>query len=191
VFVSSILINGVTPPQHGKLKRQNLGRETSSCRTAAGALSYNQKGTRNHGHGLARTRETGWEFIYGAISVAKVTIAVGLILIGLGLGGYFGTGTPSVTALIPAFFGGPILLLGVLALKDGMRKHAMHTAVLLGLIGFLASAGRAIAVLAKGEIKLPVALAMTIAMAVVCGIFVALCIRSFVQARRAREAKKA
>jgi len=123
--------------------------------------------------------------------VAKVTIAVGLILIGLGLGGYFGTGTPSVTALIPAFFGGPILLLGVLALKEGMRKHAMHTAVLFGLIGFLGAGFMVGKVLASGDIQRPIAFAMQAAMTLLCGVFVALCIRSFVQARKAREAKQA
>ena len=65
--------------------------------------------------------------------MAKITIAVGLILIGLGLYGYFGAdeGKTSPTALIPAFVGAPILLLGALALKDSMRKHAMHGAVIV------------------------------------------------------------
>jgi hypothetical protein len=120
--------------------------------------------------------------------VQHITILVGLILIALGAGGYFGTGTTSMTAWIPAFFGAPILLLGLLAHKDSMRKHAMHGAVLLGLLGFLGALVRVIQVLIAGEIKLPVAFAMTCGMAVVCGIFVLLCIRSFIQARKARAA---
>jgi uncharacterized membrane protein len=121
--------------------------------------------------------------------VQHITIIVGLILIALGLGGYFGTATTSVTALIPAFFGLPILLLGVLAHKDSMRKHAMHGAVLLGLLGFIGGVVRAVQVLLKGEITHPTAFTMTCAMAVVCAIFVALCVRSFIQARKARMAK--
>ncbi len=117
-----------------------------------------------------------------------ITVLVGLILIALGAGGYFGTGTSSITAWIPAFFGLPILLLGILAHKDSMRKHAMHGAVLLGLLGFLGAMVRVIQVAAAGDVKLPVAFAMTIAMAIVCGIFVLLCIRSFIQARKARAA---
>jgi len=35
----------------------------------------------------------------------SVTIALGVVLIILGLAGYFLTGAVSVTALIPAFFG--------------------------------------------------------------------------------------
>jgi hypothetical protein len=121
--------------------------------------------------------------------VANITIVIGLILIALGLGGYFGTGTSSVTALIPAFFGGPILLLGVLALKESLRKHAMHAAVMIGLLGFLGAIVRVVQVLMAGEIKLPIAFAMTCATAVVCGVFVALCVRSFIQARKARVGK--
>lgn len=119
--------------------------------------------------------------------MAKITIVVGLILIALGLAGYFGTGTTSVTALIPAFFGAPILLLGCLSLKDSLRMHAMHLAVLLGLLGFLGGAVRAGMTLASGEIKIPVAFGMTVAMAVVCAVFVGLCVRSFIQARKARK----
>jgi uncharacterized membrane protein len=121
--------------------------------------------------------------------VANITIVVGLILIALGLGGYFGTGTTSVTALIPAFFGLPILLLGALALKDSMRKHAMHLAVMIGLIGFVGGIVNAIRVLLKGNYEHSVAFAITCAMIVVCGVFVALCVRSFIQARKDRVAK--
>lgn len=119
--------------------------------------------------------------------MAKITITVGLILIALGLAGYFGTGTTSITALIPAFFGAPIFLLGLLALNDSFRMHAMHGAVLLGLLGFLGGAVRAGMTLAGGEIKLPVAFGLTVAMALVCAVFVGLCVRSFIQARKARK----
>ena len=121
--------------------------------------------------------------------MAKITIAVGLILIGLGLYGYFGAdeGKTSPTALIPAFVGTPILLLGALALKDSMRKHAMHGAVMLGMLGFLGAVGNVVRVLASGKIDAK-AMTMTCSMGVVCVIFVALCVRSFIQARKARKA---
>ncbi len=48
--------------------------------------------------------------------MAKITFGLGLVLIVLGLGAYFGTGRESLTALIPAFFGLPLALLGVVAL---------------------------------------------------------------------------
>jgi hypothetical protein len=121
--------------------------------------------------------------------VAKITIVVGLLLIALGLGGYFGTGMTSPTALIPTFFGAPILALGVLALKDSMRKHAMHGAVMLGLLACLGAIANIIRVLVSGTELKPVATTMTVAMGVVSGIFVALCVRSFIQARKARLGK--
>ncbi|HEV8061708.1 MAG TPA: hypothetical protein VGP68_17660 [Gemmataceae bacterium] len=121
--------------------------------------------------------------------MAKITIIVGLILIGLGLYGYFGTGTTSLTALIPAFFGAPILMLGALALKDSMRKHAMHGAVMLGLLCFLGAIGNVVRVLRSGKEIDAIAMTMTVSMGIVSGIFVVLCIRSFIQARKARMAK--
>ncbi len=49
--------------------------------------------------------------------MANVTIGLGIVLLALGLGSYFGSGRTSVTALIPAFFGLPLLVLGWLALN--------------------------------------------------------------------------
>ncbi len=119
--------------------------------------------------------------------MAKITIGIGCVLIALGVGGYFGTGRESMTALIPAFVGLPLALLGVVALNDGRRKHAMHAAAALGLLGFLgASRGFAKlpALLTGGEVEKPVAAYMQIAMSLVCLVFLVLCVRSFIRARR-------
>ena len=53
----------------------------------------------------------------------------------LGLAGFYGTGATHYTALIPAGFGALFLVLGLLALKASLRKHAMHVAAMLGLLG--------------------------------------------------------
>lgn len=125
--------------------------------------------------------------------MANITIVFGLLLILLGPVGYFGSGsaTPSLTAFIPSAVGLLLLICGLLAKKDNLRKHAMHAAAMFGTLGFLGGVGNIIRVLAAGEIKLPLAFAMTVAMTVLCAIFVGLCVRSFIQARRAREAKSA
>ena len=117
--------------------------------------------------------------------MARITIAVGGVLIVLGLVGYF-PDQGSWTALIPAIVGVLLAILGALALQPQWRKHAMHGAVLIGLLGFLAAAGRAISVLAGGEIHNPKSFSMLVAMAVVCGVFVGLCVKSFIDARRSR-----
>jgi len=74
-------------------------------------------------------------------------------------------------------------------LRDNMRKHAMHTAVLVGLLGLVAAAARALPVGLSGDIKNPLAFGMQVAMAVTCAVFVGLCVKSFIDARRRRQSQ--
>ena len=125
--------------------------------------------------------------------MAKITIGLGLVLIVLGLGGYFGTGRESWTALIPALFGLPLALLGVVALKESMRKHAMHVAATIGLLGFAGTVKGLMklpVLLTGGELARPSAVAVQAAMAIVCLLFVVLCVWSFIKARRAGAAQR-
>jgi len=119
--------------------------------------------------------------------VSKITIAVGAILIALGLIGYLGTGMVSWTALIPAFFGLPLLILGILALQEGRRKNAMHAAVAIGLLGFLGGAFSFVRPLLSGGEMKPMAATMQGLMALTCAAFVGLGVKSFIDARRARK----
>src|SRR5688572_2306182 len=68
-------------------------------------------------------------------TMASTTITFGLLLTLLGLAGYFLTGTSSVTALIPAIFGLLLVVLGFLARSEGVRRHAMHAAAAVALVG--------------------------------------------------------
>jgi hypothetical protein len=125
--------------------------------------------------------------------MARITIGLGLVLIALGLGGYFGTGRASVTALIPAFFGLALLLLGLVALNARLRRHAMHLAVIIGLLGCAGTARGLIklpVLLTGGEDARPAAVAVQAAMSVACFIYVLLCVRSFIKARRAGAAQR-
>ena len=117
----------------------------------------------------------------------NIAIAFGVVLTLIGAGFYFGTGASSPTALIPAFVGLPLLLLGVVAIrvKEGGRKHVMHAAAVLGLLGFLAPAIRLVS---KGFGGAPPAVWEQVIMAVLCLVFLGLCVNSFVQARRTRGA---
>ena len=72
--------------------------------------------------------------------MANTTISFGVILLVLGIGGYFGSGMVSLTALIPAVFGLVLLICGVVARDPNKRKHAMHFAAMVGVLGFLGSA---------------------------------------------------
>lgn len=123
--------------------------------------------------------------------MSNITIAFGVILIALGVVGYVATGQQSPTALIPAAFGVLLLICGVLARKEHLRKHVMHAAAALGVLGFLGSAPgliKAFTLLGGGEVERPAAVASQAIMAVLSLIFVILCVKSFIDARRARTA---
>ena len=95
-------------------------------------------------------------------------------------------GHHSVTALIPTFFGVALIILGIVARQEKARMHAMHGAALLGLIGLIFPAVRAIVGLVGGT-GFTLAVTGEILMALICGVFLYLCIQSFIAARRARK----
>ena len=117
-----------------------------------------------------------------------VTVVIGVLLVAVGGVGYGLAESKSVTALIPAFVGAPLIVLGLLALKEAWLKHAMHAAATVGLLGFLAGLGNIIRVLVKGGDLTALPGLMTLKMTLLCGVLVALCINSFIQARRRRAA---
>ncbi len=124
--------------------------------------------------------------------MAPFAVVFGLLLVALGGWGYLGAEEEhrSVTALIPAFLGIALVGLGALAFRESLRKHAMHAAAALGLLGLLAASVRLVMALSGGkslEERGPQALA---GMAVLCLLFVALCVRSFVKARLEQAARR-
>lgn len=117
----------------------------------------------------------------------RIAIIYGLSLILLGLGGFFGFGRVSITALIPAFLGVLVFIAGWLARDEKMRRHAMHAAAILGLVGFIGSVGGVfptIQFLAGSEIVRPAAAVSKAIMSLLSLAFLILCINSFFQARR-------
>ena len=122
--------------------------------------------------------------------MAKVTLVFAVLLIALGLVGYFGTGAQHMTALIPAWFGVALGFGGLLAISpsESRRKLFMHINVTLGLIGFIGGAIEAIRgyVHAKSAGLQPdeIALASKLTMTGLLLIYVILCVRSFIAARR-------
>ncbi|HRK32670.1 MAG TPA: hypothetical protein PLD59_16520 [Tepidisphaeraceae bacterium] len=145
--------------------------------------------------------------------MAKVTIGFSAALILLGVGAYLATGMRSFTALIPAFAGILLLVCGLVALKPALRKHAMHGAVLIAILGFAGSvpgvmnlirlatqgtenltAEQRVAmdvkddqVMLTGGNKIrPVASQVQAGMAGLLFPYIVLCIKSFIDARRAR-----
>jgi hypothetical protein len=116
----------------------------------------------------------------------KAAIWTGVILTILGVGGYLYSNGVSPTALIPAGFGILFILLGVLARKESLRKHVMHAAALLSLLGIIGSfkgTVAAVTLLGGGTVERPQAAVAQAIMVVVCVVFLLLAIRSFVNAR--------
>ena len=110
-----------------------------------------------------------------------------MILLGIvGYGYGLLNGAASPTALIPAGFGLILMILGhVSQVKESLRKHLMHVAVLIGLIGFIVPLTR---ILSKADdLKVSFPFVLQLAMSIICLTFVILCVRSFVTARRLRE----
>ena len=125
--------------------------------------------------------------------MAKLTIVFGVLLMVVGVTGFVLTGSSHPTALIPSLMGLILAIAGTLANTTDDKKRGlwMHIAATVGLLGFVMTLhgayqvmglahgaeytqGAAIAIEEKGITCL------------VCLIFVAFCIRSFIEARRAR-----
>jgi hypothetical protein len=124
------------------------------------------------------------------------SIVFGLLLIALGLEGYTNAvgvfqveKVHSITSLIPAFFGAFLLVCGLIAFMPASRKHMMHIAAMVGLIG----AGSGLFMGIKGFMnneagKSLAAPKMQVTMGVLSLVFLILCVRSFIEARRRRKA---
>lgn len=120
--------------------------------------------------------------------MSKLSIYVGILLIILGVASYILTGAASATALIPAFFGIAFAGLGILGdRKESMRKHVMHAALLLAILGLGGSFGglmNVFGVIGGGELERPAASYGQAIMAIICIFFIVAGIRSFIEARK-------
>ena len=125
--------------------------------------------------------------------MAPIAIVFGVLLSALGGVLFAISETKSPTALIPAFFGVPLIIIGFIArnASDRMRMHVMHAAATIGLIGFAFPLGRIIMALIQGKELNPLALTGQLGMSALCGVFLALCVRSFIQARIERKKREA
>ena len=122
--------------------------------------------------------------------MANTTIGFGIALVLVGFVGFFATGSNAPTALIPAAFGFMLVALGMIARNEGMRKHAMHGAAVVGLLGFIGSASGIwqFIKMAGGEtIERPEAAIARSIMALLCLAFIVMTVKSFIAARAARK----
>jgi hypothetical protein len=120
--------------------------------------------------------------------MAKVTLVFAALLMALGLAGYVGTGSQHPTALIPMWIGIALGVFGALAISpsEGRRKLFMHVSVTIGLLGFLGTTVEIVRSYLSSKAPDAIAMASKISLAGLLLIYVILCVRSFIAARRAR-----
>lgn len=111
----------------------------------------------------------------------RTALVSGLLLILWSTVSFFVSESRSFTAFIPAGFGVLIALCGAIAIKEAARKHAMHVAALVGLLGLLGGFGMG---LRKVFSEPGLAAYSQVFLGVVCLVFLITCIRSFIAARR-------
>jgi len=123
-----------------------------------------------------------------ATPVPKIAIVVGAVLVVVGVWAYTASGEgASPTALIPAALGLLLVVAGLLSIwRSDWRRHAMHAAAAVALIGVLGSLGQLVGQPAEGSDDADIAQTAGVLNLVLCGVFLALAVRSFVQARRSR-----
>jgi hypothetical protein len=123
--------------------------------------------------------------------MSKLTIALGVLLILIALAGFVSTGSSHPTSLIPGAIGLLFCLFGALANSPDPKKRMfwMHIAVTVALVMFLGTIPADIDVmrLSHGAVfPHPIAIEEKAAMSLLCLLFVLLCVRSFIEARRNR-----
>lgn len=122
-----------------------------------------------------------------------ITILFALDLIITGIVGFVVTGKEHITALIPSFIGTLLLVLGVLAFNPKLRKHVMHGAAMVAIIGFLATISGGLTDLPKflsgnmNDLPKPVAASISKLITNLLMLhFVVICVISFIEVRMAR-----
>jgi hypothetical protein len=124
--------------------------------------------------------------------MAKVTVLFGVLLIVLGGASFVLTGLKFPTSLIPVAFGILLVTFGSMAETPVAKRRMlfMHIAVTVGLLGFLGTAPALFQLvpLIKGTklFPYPAAIEEKAAMSALMLIYVLLCVRSFITARRTR-----
>lgn len=126
----------------------------------------------------------------------RLTFIFATLLVVNGILGYL-LGTPdadgkvSPTALIPAFFGAALLLLGIGSLVDKLRMALMHVAMVLALVGIIGAGSRlpaAISELNEVDGTSPVKMISILVMMLLMIGYLGLGVRSFIEARKVKKA---
>ncbi len=73
-------------------------------------------------------------------STVTLAVALGAVLVALGVGAYVLSNFASVTALVPAVFGALVVVLGVVGRRNDRQRLAVYGIGLLAVVGIAGSA---------------------------------------------------
>ena len=125
-------------------------------------------------------------FTFSGLTIPNLSKVAGGILVIWGLVDYFmqSADPPSVTAMIPAFMGAPLLILGILSERnEANRHHYMHAAMIFALLMVIGGAQGLIDIGGKSNL----AIGSHLILVVLGSIFMTAGIMSFRHARKLRE----
>jgi hypothetical protein len=119
-----------------------------------------------------------------------LTLWIGGLLVATGVIAYIASAAASVTALIPAFVGILLVVAGLIARNPNAHRHAIHAALVIALVGALGSLMNVAKIgdLFAGTAERPAAIIVSAIMLVLLLVYVVAGVRSFIAARRARDA---
>ncbi len=122
--------------------------------------------------------------------ITRLTLAIGALLTLTGVVAYAATHAGSLTALIPSAVGVLLLVAGWLARDERMRRHAIHGALAVALLGVLGSVMNTLKLgqVFDGTAERPGAIIASAVMCVLLVAYLVVGVRSFVAARRTRQA---
>ena len=132
--------------------------------------------------------------MFRMLNMRIISLVFGILLVLVGVAGFVATGCQHPTALIPAYLGVVLIICGALGLKasEKARKHIMHVAVLVALLGmiFTFSGLQHLPDFFKGTAEKPQAVLSKSGTFILCAAYFILCIKSFIDVRRAMWAAK-
>ena len=121
-------------------------------------------------------------------NVTKLTFIAGGVLVAVGLIAYVASGAVSLTALIPSGLGVLLLAAAVIARNPKLRRHSLHAAMMVALIGIVATLMNTLRLgeVFAGTAERPWAVIASALTFVTLLVYLGFGIASFVQARRDR-----
>jgi hypothetical protein len=119
--------------------------------------------------------------------MVRFTTALGIALVVLGVGAYVLTSAASVTALIPAFVGIPLLVCAAVARAETRRRPALVVALAVAVLGALGSSMNAIRIgeAIAGTAQRPSAVWVSTIMFVLLVAYVVVGVRALLRSRSA------